>query len=231
MSVFFIQNGPRWSSDGRFVFVWGPDRKGVQGLRLVDVESGKITGPYFEQPGDLPPVSALEWGPDGRHAYRKVGLQKISKIDLQTGEEQTLYQQSSDDVLGVLAVSPDCRWIAFNTYIRAEKALHLFVIPTAGGRPRSLFKTPDPKGGMPAGWTRDGKQVFLVSTSAVEGKHRGELWVVPFEGGPARSLGVAMDSLRDVRVSPTGDRIAFTSGYPDKGLWVFENFLPQAPSR
>ena len=34
-----------------------------------------------------------------------------------------------------------------------------------------------------------------------------------------------MPALRDVSVSPAGDRIAFTSGYPDKGIWVFQNFL------
>ena len=62
-------------------------------------------------------------------------------------------------------------------------------------------------------------------------KHIGELWAVPFEGGPARSLGLTMPALRDVSVSPLGDRIAFTSGYPDKGIWVFENFLPQTASR
>jgi Tol biopolymer transport system component len=157
-------------------------------------------------------------------------MQKISRIDLETGEEETLYQPSPDDVLGDLTVSPDGRWLAFNVYIPAEKVFHLFVIPTAGGRPRSLLETPEPKGGSPAGWTRDGKQVLFVRTTAVEGKHRGELWAVPFDGGSARPLGLTMDALRDVRVSPAGDRIAFTSGYPDKGIWVFENFLPQVAS-
>jgi hypothetical protein len=28
-------------------------------------------------------------------------------------------------------------------------------------------------------------------------------------------------------VSPDGTRIAFTSGFPDQGLWVFESFLPK----
>jgi Tol biopolymer transport system component/predicted Ser/Thr protein kinase len=224
-------NAPRWSSDGRFVFVSGPDQMSVGGLRLVDVESGKIVDTYFAKPGDLPPVSSLAWGPDGRHAYMRRDMRRISSIDLKTGEEETLYRSSPEDVLGGLAVSPDGQWLAFNIYIRAEKLFHLFVMPTAGGRPRSLLETSEPKGGSPAGWTRDGKQVLFVRTTAVDGKHKGEFWAVPFDGGSARSLGLTMDALRDVRVSPNGDRIAFTSGYPDKGLWVFENFLPQAPAR
>ena len=59
----------------------------------------------------------------------------------------------------------------------------------------------------------------------------GALWAVPFDGGAAHSVGLTMPSLRDVRVSPDGSRVSFTSGYPDQSLWVFENFLPQEPPR
>jgi hypothetical protein len=37
-----------------------------------------------------------------------------------------------------------------------------------------------------------------------------------------------MPALRDVRVSPDGSRISFTTGYPDQDMWVFENFLPES---
>ena len=43
---------------------------------------------YFKKPGDVPPVSALGWGPDGRYAYLKHNLERISRIDLRTGQER-----------------------------------------------------------------------------------------------------------------------------------------------
>ena len=226
-------NVPRWSSDGRSLFVYGPDRKGFNGLRLVDVETGSVEGPYFTRPGDIPPVSALAWGPDGRHAYLKRNQQKIARIDLRTGEEEILYQPPADSVLGNLAVSPDGRSIAFNVYLRPEHRFRLFVIPTAGGAAQDLVDLLAPNRVNPGGWTRDARQLLFIRTSSdgPERKHIGELWAVPSGGGPARRLGLSMPALRDVSVSPAGDRIAFTTGYPDNGIWVFENFLPQMASR
>ena len=58
-------------------------------------------------------------------------------------------------------------------------------------------------------------------------KQQGELSAVPFAGGAPRRLGLSMPSMRDIRVSPDGTRVAFTSGFPDQGLWVFESFLPE----
>jgi Tol biopolymer transport system component len=226
-------NGPRWSSDGRSLFVYGPDRKELNGLRLLDVETGSVSGPYLTRAGDVPPVTALAWGPDGRHAYLKRDRQRISGIDVGTGEEKVLYQAPADSVLGTLAVSPDGGSIAFDVYLRAEHRFRLFVIPTGGGTPRELLDASGPDRVNPEGWTHDGRQLLFVRTSsnAPERKHVGELWAVASEGGPARRLGLSMPALRDVSVSPAGDRIAFTSGYPDTGIWVFENFLPRTVSR
>jgi hypothetical protein len=64
--------------------------------------------------------------------------------------------------------------------------------------------------------------------SDAEQRHQGALFAVPFAGGAAQPLGLSGRSLRGVSVSPDGKRIAFTTGYPDREMWVFENFLPGA---
>jgi serine/threonine protein kinase/Tol biopolymer transport system component len=223
-----VINGVRWSPDPRFIAVMGPDRKGVRGIHLFDVESGKLASTSLGRRDGMPPFNSLVWVSDGRHAYVRRNPQKIARVDVNTGTEEVLYDPPSDSVLGNLSLSPDGRWLAFNLDGRLKDGSRVVAISTDGGRTRDLVETKGPGRVNPAGWTRDGKQVFFVHTTSVgeESKHQGELWIVPFDGGPARSLGLSMNALRDVRVSPNGDRIAFTSGYPDKGLWVFENFLP-----
>jgi hypothetical protein len=55
-----------------------------------------------------------------------------------------------------------------------------------------------------------------------------ELWLVPVEGGQARKLDLAVDSLADLRMHPDGRHIAFVAGRHKGELWVMENFLPRA---
>lgn len=227
-------NGARWSPDGRFIAIGGPDRRGVRALRLVDAESGSIVSTFLAQPGDAPPFNGSAWSTDGRHAYLRRNPNRISKIDLNTGEEELVYEPPRDSTLGQsISTSPDGRWLAFSLYMRQAKSFRLIVIPTSGGRSRDLVNIPEP-GGLAAGeWTRDGRHI-LFTRSAPLGPERTnyrELWAVPFDGGPPRSLGLSMPSLRGIRVSPDGGRIAFTSGFPDQGIWVFENFLPQTAAR
>ncbi len=231
LDVDFV-NGTRWSPDGRSIAIGGADRRGVHGLRLVDAESGSIVSTFLSQPGDVPAFNSVAWGPDERHAYLRRDPQRISRIDTKTGEEELVYEPPPDSILGNLSISPDGRWLAFNLNMRQAKSSRLIVIPTRGGGSRELVNVPRPSRLAAGGWTRDGRHVLFVRTVPVgkEQKQHGELWTVPFDGGPARSLGLSMPALRDVRVSPDGGRIAFTSGFPDQGIWVFENFLPQATS-
>ena len=222
-----VANGARWSPDGRFLAVGGRDRQGVRGLRLVDPETGKIVSTV--------PIAytSLAWDLDGTHAYVNHYPKSVSRIDVRTGEEEVLYEPPPDSVPGNLSLSPDGRWLAFGLYLRSAKTSRLILIPTSGGPTRDLLDIPETQGTLGVGgWTRDGRRIlFTKTTSDSEHKHSGDLWAVPLDGAPPRRLGLSMHALRDVRVSPDGTRVSFTSGYPDTDLWVFEHFLPATAHR
>jgi len=221
-------NAPHWSPDGKLLAIAGTDSKGVGALRLIDPDTGGIASTLFAQSGDMPPVSSFAWDPDGRHLYlRRTSRPGITRFDVSTRDEEPVYEPPPNSYLGRLSLSPDGRWLVSTLYSRPEKIFRLIVIPAGGGRPSDLVKVPEPDGLELGDWTADGRDVLFVRVSRdSEQKKQGEVWIVPIEGGSPRSLGLTRNALRDLRVSPAGDHISFTAGYPDKEIWVFENFLP-----
>gem|GEM_PF-1855857 len=226
-------NGPHWSPDGRLIAFGGPDRRGVKALRLIEADSGKLLSTFLAQTGDSTAFSGFAWDADGRHIYVKRNSQRITRLDTSSGEEELLYQPPPKSILAHLSVSPDGRRLAFGLHLQAEKVATLNVISTVGGSARRIFETPLPDALDSGGWTHDGRTILFVRTSPAtpERGREGELWAVSAEGGSPRRLGLSRHALRDIRVSPDGCRIAFTTGFPDQGLWVFENFLPRPSAR
>ncbi len=126
--------------------------------------------------------------------------------------------------MGGLRLSPDERSIAFTLRGKEDDILNL--IPAEGGLPVELFRWKDML--QPAGWTQDGNTVlFTRSVPATDASKKGqmELWAISVKGGTHWSCGLAMDSLRGVRVHPDGRRIVFTSGFPNSELWVTHNLV------
>jgi hypothetical protein len=53
------------------------------------------------------------------------------------------------------------------------------------------------------------------------------LWRVDIRTGEARPLGVQLEGLRSISVSPDGRQLAFTTGWPAREPWVIEYQLPE----
>jgi Tol biopolymer transport system component len=217
----------RWSRDGRSIVVAGPDRKGVRGVRLVDPETGRIVSAPAKigEPAWFESFSPVM---DDRYAYGAASG-GISRRDQRSGRDELVYAVPEDADLGNLSLSPDGRWLAFALSTRGDGHARLAIVPAAGGERRDVVDLPDSMPLEISGWTRDGARILYVRTvSDAEQRHQGALFAVPFAGGAAQPLGLSGRSLRGVSVGPDGKRIAFTTGYPDREMWVFENFLPGA---
>jgi Tol biopolymer transport system component len=76
-------------------------------------------------------------------------------------------------------------------------------------------------------WTRDGREVIVtrVPRTASGDKDGSSIWAVDIATGTARLLGLNVDGINQVRLSPDGRRISFDGGWPVQEVWVLENFL------
>jgi hypothetical protein len=68
-------------------------------------------------------------------------------------------------------------------------------------------------------WTPDGAAVLVIKRNTKERSHM--LYEARLDGSPPRSLGITMDSMRDVNVRPDGKAITFTGGSNSLEVWMF----------
>jgi Tol biopolymer transport system component len=217
----FIMNlqfpfNPRWSADGRSIFVRGGDGKGVTGLFQIDVQTGGVT-PFLLRPelwlASFAPNGSVvyfnRWGDD----YDK----GIVKRDLKTGQETQL----TSGIPYGLTLSPDGDYLAYSQYSSAQDSgAPIMVLPTSGGTPREVTRV---KGLESLAWARDGR--FLLFAKVNKGVY--EFWRVSIDGKQSESLGLTMKGVDHLNVRPDGKQLAFTGGESSQEIWVMENFLPK----
>ncbi len=127
------------------------------------------------------------------------------------------------------SLSRDARELALLVGDDGANSISVQVLPVAGGKPRVLFRRPStsqPKGVLD--WLADGRRLLLAWDA---GSARSQLHLIPTDGGQTRSVELAAEAVRFLRVRPDGRQVAFTAGHPGQGeVWVLENFR-QARSR
>ncbi len=231
---FFL--GPRWSPDGRSILLVGFDRQRRSGVYQVDAGSGVVT-PLVQSDVSVFPA-CVEWARGGKAVvYRREQsgspARSIVVRMLETGREEEAYRAPAGTSVQGFSLSPDGLQVAFHSYDEATRVTALKVIPLTGGASRELLRAEKGKipGFTPLGaWSPDGSQILFTKTGA-----NGELglWRVPAQGGEAQEIGLTMEWLREVRVHPDGQRIAFAAGSPGAPeVWVMENIpRPTAVSK
>jgi Tol biopolymer transport system component len=229
---------PRFSPDGKTVFVAAWDAENREGIYRVDATNGAFA-PVVE-PGDGRHLHAHVVAPDGTALFYARCDEadescRILKRDLAGGSETEIY--GGPDEQPTIALSPDGKTLAFVTVPQALDAERVVrVVPTTGGTPREIYRFHHfGHDWITLAFSADGKALFLPRklTPPPEDPYW-TLLRVPIDGGEPHDLGLRMVGIQKVTACPTGDQILFDSrGFEQRGdeVWVIDNFLPEAVAR
>ena len=224
---------PRWSSDGRSVFVIDMNNSGS---KQIDIQTGNVSLVLHDDNlGPQPTERSL----DGKTIFyvrrdRKANTSQILVRNLESGTKKEIYR--SDGGLHI-RLSPDGKWLAIQdsymkSYFRVPNIIpSLSIIPSAGGEPRELCRFEDGidiEAGAPFTWTPDGKYILYSMKSQKKEIEKWDLYRIPAKGGKPEKLGLEMGGfLMNLSIHPNGQHIAFSiTEESNAEIWVMENFLP-----
>ena len=219
----------RWFPDGRALVAEGVDRGGRAGLYQVDAQTGESRLLVETPRGSYVGVPMV--APDGRTLfYKRIDWsQKRYRIlarALDTGSERELLGTTAPVPVGLWEMSPRGGDLAYMTsHLRSP-----IVIRDVGSQDRTetgeLFRL---KPGQEIGafaWTARGDALLIAMGSRDRGPRIG-LWRVRLDGSGPENLGIEMDELRAVSVSPDGRHLALMTERWTSEVWAMENFLPR----
>ena len=214
----------RWSPDGRFFLVSGRDDRGRRGFFTLRAETGEATLVLNEEAPAQ--VQFPAWSPDGRSFYLLPhdarGPQPPPRSGTGHGRDREVFSKSTNN----MALSPDGRSMVVRLANRGIERVCLPWCRSAVAKRGSWCGSSrafPPGGGL--AWTPDGKHMLFTQTKD-DSEQPFELWRIPLEGGAPLQTGIAMEGLRDLRVHPDGQQIAFRAGHGQGEVWVMAEFLP-----
>ena len=144
--------------------------------------------------------------------------------NLSNGSEKAIYKFNPGTHPPV--ISHDGRSVAFVDQVAASGVLR--VMSSQGGEPRDLAKAIAPADFQAlwgVTWSPDDRFVYFARRS--DNKSPYELLRMPAAGGAEESMGLKLDDLRDLNISPDGKRIAFSIGAVNRPeIWALRGFLP-----
>jgi len=211
------------------------DAAGRYGLYLVDPATARTTPVKLMPPPEEDTLGGFRWAPDGK----LVALVRdtLVRIDVSTGAEEIFTVPKGTYGFDV---SPSDGAVAFLSNhddplaVLANRFSGVITIQPPGGSPREIMRIPAGELVRDLEWMPDGHALLFTRTPAdrsLSGAARWPtVWRVDVTNGTAEPIGLAMDRLRDLAVSPDGRRLAFTTGAPLREPWIIENYLP-APRR
>jgi Tol biopolymer transport system component len=229
---------PRFSADGKAVFVVAWTETGQMGLHRFDTATGERS--VVMEAGEGSGFGAYAVSPDGTAIFypRRDVAEKVCRLlkrDLASGAETEIYRGPYEEPFSV-ALSPDGQTLAVVDRhpkdAGAERTIR--IVPASGGTPREIFRfAPPTNAGIRPEFSADGKHLFLPWATTPEDP-TSSLVRLPVQGGEPQDLGLKMIGFRSLSAHPDGQQLLFSSqGAEQKSteVWIIEDFLPGAESR
>jgi Tol biopolymer transport system component len=205
----FLNVSPAWLDARHLLFV--SNRDGPRGLYVVEVGPQGRRGEPRAVPGVADPHS-ISYSPSARKlAYsrftvhqniRSYPLGGSTPISIRDGSPVT----SGNQVIESHDVSPDGRWLAFDSDRRGN--MDLYRMPVGGGNAVPLTDLPGNEFGPR--WSPNGKEIAFYAT-ALGAPGNSLIRVMPAEGGSPSSLTNGSTNGSYPAWSPSGLAIAFSS--------------------
>ncbi len=204
-----LNTSPVWLPDGRsLLFI--SDRDGSRDVYRVGIDrSGKPAGAPVRLTTGLE-LHTIDLSRDGRQlayadftAYANVATLPIpaaGPVSAAAAEPLTSGHQSIEG----MAVSPDGRWLAFDSDRGGHQAIYL--MPRAGGEPEQLSPADSGDDFMPS-WSPDGRELAYYGFRG--GRRR--LFVIPAIGGRPSPVVSDSSNQRFPDWSPDGRRLVYYS--------------------
>jgi len=213
-----FNSNPIWSPDGRQLLFLS-DRGGTQDVWWIPVDG---RGKSINQAQPLTVgvgVGAIAFSRDGTTlAYTKaVERSNIWSIPIVPDRILTLDEAlpvtSENNYIELLAVSPDGKWIAFDSNRSGNQ--DIWIMRKDGGELRQL--TTNAAHDWVGSWSPDGNQIAFQSLRS----GNRDLYVMPVSGGAVTSLATHPAEDFIPRWSPDGEKIAFASNRSgNMDVWV-----------
>jgi Tol biopolymer transport system component len=233
LGAFF---SPRWSGDGRHIMMAGLERgaPGPNGHYAFDITTGTVEPLTPDQKHSGTGTAA--WSADGRsilYVRNDSGSRaSLHRYTMVSGVDETLYAASGSGHIGMVAASPDNRWIAIATREdmgtpQGREATKLLAREDG----HVIRDLPSTRSRLYWGlnWAPDSRYLIGVAP-APSGQ---EIWRLPVDGSPPSKFPFeAMAYVNQLRLSPDGRRIVFVAGDPSgsqtASVWAIEHLVAPA---